>query len=164
MYFEYEITADEYVASQILFNQLGGVRTRIQSVAVWILAGVFLILVAWNERAIDWATVLLAAIGAWWIYAGVASLFLARHFRRAYRGAEVAGKRFTADVNEDGFEVKGEFCTWRVQWAGVRKKGENSQVFMLYSQGTVFMFGKKYLSIEQQQELRRLSGIPAARA
>lgn len=107
---------------------------------------------------------LLAAIGVWWIYAGIASLFLARHFRRAYQGAEVAGKRFTADVNEDGFEVKGEFCTWRVQWAGVRRKGEDTQVFMFYSQGTVFMFGKKYLSIEQQQELRRLSGIPAAKA
>ena len=162
MHFEYEITADEYVASQILVNQLGGVRTRIRSVAIWILAGVFLILVTWNEGAVTWATVLLAAIGGWWIYAGVASLFPARHFRRAYRGAEVAGKRFIADVNGDGFEVKGEFCTWRVQWAGVLRKGEDSQVFILYSQGTVFMFGKRYLSIEQQQELRRLSGLPVA--
>jgi hypothetical protein len=159
MHFEYEITADEYVASQILVNQLGGARTRIQSVAIWILAGIFLIFVAWNEGAIKWATILLAAIGAWWIYAGVASLFPARHFRRAYRGAEVAGKRFIADVDEDGFEVKGESCCWRVQWAGVLRKGEDAQVFMLYSQGTVFMFGKKYLSIEQQQELRRLSGL-----
>jgi hypothetical protein len=164
MHFEYEITADEYAASQILLSQLGGARTRIRSAVIWILAGVFLILVAWNERVVNWASVLLAAIGAWWIYAAVASLFLARYFRRAYRGAEVAGKRFIADVNEDGFEVKGESCTWRVQWAGVRRKGEDSQVFMLYSQGTVFMFGKKYLSTEQQEELRRLSGLSHARS
>lgn len=163
MHFEYEITADDYAAAQILLNQLGGSRTRIRSAVIWILAGVFLVLVAWNEGVVNWASVLLGGIGAWWIYAAVASLFLARYFRRAYRGAEVAGKRFIADVNEDGFEVKGESCAWRVQWAGVLQKGENRQVFMLYSQGTVFMFGKKYLSIEQQQELRRLSGLDPAK-
>jgi hypothetical protein len=163
MHFEYEITADDYAASQILLNQLGGSRTRIRSAVIWILAGIFLILVAWSEGVVNWASVLLGGIGAWWIYAAVASLFLTRYFRRAYRGAEVAGKRFMADVNEDGFEVKGEFCTWRIQWSGVGRKSEDPQVFMLYSQGTVFMFGKKYLSVEEQAELRRLIGLAPAK-
>ena len=47
-----------------------------------------------------------------------------------------------------------------VQWQGIGLKGENEKVFMICSTGgTIFMFGKKYLTDEQQQELRRLSGL-----
>jgi hypothetical protein len=155
MHFEYEITADEYVAAQLLYYKRRGGRKRVERAAGWILAGLFFIVVAWNERVLNWAPILLAAIGAWWIYAGVANLFPARYFRRAYREVEVAGKRFKADVNEDGFEVTGDLCSWRIRWPGVRLKCENKRVFMLYSAGTIFMFGKKYLNDEQQQELRQ---------
>lgn len=73
----------------------------------------------------------------------------------------MAGKRFKADVNEDGFEVTGDLCSWHVRWLRVRPKGENERVFIftLYPEGTIFMFGKRYLNDEQQQELRRLSGL-----
>jgi len=94
-----------------------------------------------------------------WIYSAVASLFPARYFRRAYLESDLAGKSFNADVGEDGFEVTGDQCSWRVRWPGVRVKGENEQVFMLYSHGTMFIFGKKYLNSEQQEHLRRLSGL-----
>jgi hypothetical protein len=30
---------------------------------------------------------------------------------------------------------------------------------MLYSGGSIFIFGKKYLNEEQQQELRKLAGL-----
>jgi hypothetical protein len=73
----------------------------------------------------------------------------------------LAGKKFQAEVNEEGFEVVGDLRSWRVQWAGVSLKGENEHAFVLYSVGTVFMFGKKYLAAEQQQELRRLAALAA---
>jgi hypothetical protein len=73
--------------------------------------------------------------------------------------SELAGKTFRADLNEDGFDVAGDTCSWRVKWQGVRWNGENERVFMLYSQGTVFIFGKQYLTTEQQTELRSLSGL-----
>jgi hypothetical protein len=93
------------------------------------------------------------------IYYGVGNFFPARHFRRAFHGAGLAGKKFKADVNEDGFEVTGDVCSWRIRWPGVQLKGEDERVIMLSSGGTIFMFGKKYLNNEQIQELRRLSGL-----
>jgi hypothetical protein len=42
--------------------------------------------VAWDEWALNWAPILLAATGAWAIYAGIVNLFPRRYFRRAYSG------------------------------------------------------------------------------
>jgi hypothetical protein len=159
MQFEYEITADEFVASQLLYYKLSGGRKRVERALYWILAGFFFVVIAWNEGSHNWAPILLALTGACWIYSGVGNLFPARYFLRAYPGSGVAGKKFKADVSEDGFEVIEDSCSWRVRWSAVRLKGENERVFMLYSQGTIFMFGKKYLNSEQQQHLRRLSGL-----
>ena len=159
MHFEYEITADEYVASQLLYYKLSGGRKHSERAVQWILAGIIFVAVAWDERSLKWAPILVALIGIWWIYSAVASLFPARYFRRVYSKSDLAGKRFKADVNEDGFEVTGDVCSWRVRWPGVGVKGENERVFMLYSHGTMFMFGKKFLSSEQQDELRRLSDM-----
>ena len=80
-------------------------------------------------------------------------------FPRAYPKSDVVGKGFKAEVDEDGFEVTGDQCSWRVRWPGVRVKGENEQVFMLHSHGTLFIFGKKYLNTEQQEHLRGVSGL-----
>ena len=82
-----------------------------------------------------------------------------RRFLRAYQRSELAGKRFQAEIDVDGFDVTGPLNSWRVRWEGVRLKGEDERVFVLSSGGTLFMFGKKYLSNEQQDELRRLSGL-----
>jgi hypothetical protein len=159
MIFEYEITADEYVASQLLCHRLSGGRKRVERAVSWLLAGFVLIVVALNEWSHNWARFLVALTGALCIYSGVVSFFPARFFRRAYPSSEVVGKKFKANVTEDGFEVTGELCSWLVRWPAVRFKGENEQVFMLYSHGTIFMFGKKYLDSEQQQHLRKLSGL-----
>jgi hypothetical protein len=159
MRFEYEIPADEFVACQLLYYKLSGGRKRVVNAVGWIVAGLALMFIAWSERFVDSAPIILAAIGASWIYAGVASFFPARHFRRAYTKGDYAGKRFTADADADGFEVTGDLYSWRVRWPGVQLKAENEQVFMLYSRGTIFMFGKKFLTSEQQDELRKLSGL-----
>jgi hypothetical protein len=159
MHFEYEIRPDEFVASQLLYLKLSSGRKHRERTVQWILVGIIFIAIAWNEWSLKWTPILVALIGAWWIYSAVASLFPARHFRRAYSKSDLAGKGFRADVGEDGFEVTGDVCSWRVRWSGVCVKGENEQVFMLYSHGTMFMFGKKFLSSEQKEELRRLSGL-----
>jgi hypothetical protein len=159
MHFEYEITADEYAASQLLCHQLNGGRKRVERAVGWIVAGVGFIVMAWINRSIDFVPISFAGIGAWLIYAAFANLFPERHFRRSFKKSELAGKRFRADINEDGFEIAGDLHNWRVRWPGARLKGENERVFILYSAGTLFMFGKKYLTVEQQGEFRRLSGL-----
>src|SRR5579863_977601 len=159
MYLEYEVTADEYVASQLLYCRLSRDRKRFQWVAYCILTGVLFLGVGWSGRLPDWVALLLLIVGAWWIYVGVMNLYPARYLRQTYRSQELAGKKFKADLNENGFEVTGELGSWRGQWPSVKVEGENERVFILYSQGSVFVFGKQYLSDEQQQELRRLSGL-----
>jgi hypothetical protein len=42
-----------------------------------------------------------------------------------------------------------------VAWSEVHLKGENKRVFMFYAKGTIFIFGKKYLTDEQQRDIRR---------
>ena len=69
------------------------------------------------------------------------------------------GKSFQADADENGFHITGEFFEWRVKWPAVRLKGEDERVFMFVAGGTVYIFGKKFLSSDQQQELRRISGL-----
>jgi hypothetical protein len=159
MHFEYEITVDEYVASQLLYQKLCNTRGRIRSGVWWILVGLLFIVIAWSERVLGWEPFLLGALGAWSVYAGVVNLFPARYLRRQYTKAELAGKTFKADLNEEGFEVSGDECSWRVRWRGVRLKGENESVLVLYGANTVFSFGKKYLSHEQQQEFCKLAGL-----
>ena len=156
---EYEITADEFASAQTLYHNLRNGRRRVRNAILWILAGLFLIVVAWNEKAITWTPLVLLLLGMWWVYAGLTHLFPTRHFRRRYGGSGLAGKRYKVDASEDGFEVTAELCSWKVQWPGVKFKGEDARVFMLYSEGTIFIFGKQYLNDDHQREFRRLSGF-----
>jgi len=163
MQFEYEIGAEEYAAGQLLYHRLSRDRTRLRWVVYSILTALLCVGIAWSEPRFDWGEFLLLLIGAWWLYVGVSNLLpallLSRHFRRAYQGSELAGQKFKAGVDEGGFEVTGELCSWRVRWPAVRIKAENDKVFMLHSLGTIFIFGKRFLSAEQQQQLRTLSGV-----
>lgn len=159
MQFEYEIGPEEFVASSLLYLKLSRNRSYLQWGLFSIFGGLLFIIVAWSKAPFGWVDLLLMLVGLWWLYAGFSNFFPARHYRRAYRKADLAGKKFSAEINSAGFEVVGELCSWKVEWPGVRCKGENDKVFVLCSAGTVFMFGKKYLSDPQQQELRRLSGL-----
>ena len=159
MHFEYEIGPDEYVAAQSLYLKLSRDQRRVQWTAFCFLGGLLLILISRTRASFGWGEIVLMGMGTWLLYVGFLNLFPARYYRRAYRSANLGGKTFTVDLADDGFEVVGEYCTWRVQWPGVTLKGENEKVFMICSAGTIFMFGKKYLTDQQQQELRRLAGL-----
>ncbi|HTT21877.1 MAG TPA: hypothetical protein VMG82_23310 [Candidatus Sulfotelmatobacter sp.] len=159
MHFEYEIGPDEYVASQVLYFKLSSGRKRLRGVAISILLSSLFILVAVSRGDFRWDDFFLILVAAWWFYAAFQNLFPESYYRRAYRSADLAGKKFKAEMSDEGFQVAGEDCAWRVRWPGVRWKGENGTVFLICTSGTIFMFGKKYLSDQQQQELRRLSGL-----
>jgi len=162
MYFEYEITEDEYVAAQRLFNQAKVGRGLQVNALIWIFTGLFFVLVAWSERRFGWSVVLLIAAGTLQVLVGFQGFFPARKFRRSYRSSNMAGKKFKAEVNEAGFEVNADLSGYSVKWAGVKFRGEDDRVFMFYSAPVVFIFGKKYLSSDQQTELRRLAGTKPA--
>jgi hypothetical protein len=126
MQFEYEISADEFASGQILYQRLSsGTKRQIRGIGSAIL-GVCLIDLVLIERNIDLVAVLLGMIGIWWVYAGIAYLFpnwrLKRYFRRAYATQGLAGEKYHADVNGEGFEVVSKLRSWRVQWAGVSFK------------------------------------------
>jgi hypothetical protein len=86
-------------------------------------------------------------------------LFPAAYFRRSFRSFAFAGKVFAALVDLNGFQIEGECFKWSVEWPGVASKGEDKQVFIFVSGGIIFIFGKKFLTNEQQDELRKLSGL-----
>jgi hypothetical protein len=87
-------------------------------------------------------------------------LFPSLNLKRAYRRSELAGKKFKADVGQDEFSVSGDEYSWRVKWTGVKVKGESEKVFLL-SGPVMFIFGKKYLTEDQQRELRTFAGLPS---
>ena len=159
MKFIYEIPIDEYVASQTLYYRLTTGGRRVRRASFWIATGIFFIFIAWNQEVFNWAPVLLVITGSWWICRASLILFPAHYFRSHYKGSAVAGEKFQADVDAEGFEVVGDLCSWRVRWAAVTEKGENERVFILVAKGTIFMFGKKYLTAEQQRELRALAAF-----
>jgi hypothetical protein len=163
MQFEYEITANDYLDATLLYWKLKFGHKQVRRAAFWILVGVFFILVGSRTDCDLAAGVLLAALGAWWIVCGLRIIFPQSYIYRAYRKADLAGRKFKADINEEGFAVTGEYEAWRIQWPGVRIKGENEHLFVFYpGGGTLFIFGKMYLSSEQQSELRRMSGLAAS--
>jgi hypothetical protein len=157
MQFDYEISSDEYVAAQVLCNKASAMGRFVKPALLWLLLGLFFILTAAFRWVPDWLSILQLLIGAWFIYAGIASLFPARLYRRYYAKSDVAGKRYHAELDENGFSVSGDACSWRVPWAEVRLKGEDRRVFMFKGKGTIFSFGKKYLTDEQQKEIRRFA-------
>jgi hypothetical protein len=159
MHFEYEIGPEEFVRSQVLYFKLSSGRKRARGIAVAILGGLLFIFAAFSRTNFGWDDFFLILLALWWLYAGFQKLLPGPFYRRAYKSADLAGKKFKADVNDAGFEVSGEDCAWRVQWTGVRLKAEDERVFMICSTGTIFMFGRKYLTNEQQQEFRRLAGL-----
>lgn len=159
MQFEYQITADEYVAAHLLRDRIGGRGARIVRGGFFLILGLLFTVTAWNIRNFRWAAIAFLAPSAWWIWLGLVTIYPAGHYRRVYRKAAIEGERFKAEVNEAGFDVEGDLRRWQVQWPGVHPKGEDQTVFAFFSAGIVFVFGKKYLNAAQQRELRRLSGL-----
>jgi hypothetical protein len=162
MEFEYEITADDYAAASILHYKL----TRKARVAAgWILAGASLLVIGLIERERGLSPILLAAIGVWFLWIGVARTFPGQYFRRFYRKhyrqQSLDGKKYRAMLNVGGFQVSGDNTTWTHRWSDVSAKGEDNQVFLFYSQGILFIFAKRYLGDEEQRTLRSFAGLPS---
>jgi hypothetical protein len=158
MQFAYEITVEDDSAGQMLYRRLlGQRRTHIRTGIIWASAGLFCLFIAWNQRAVDWPAILLTLIGVWWIYCALIYIFPHHNLRRAYAKSGLAGRRFEAKVDAEGFEVTDDLGSWHVRWARLTVKGEDSDVFVFYSLNTVFIFAKKYLTEEQQVELRRIA-------
>ncbi len=160
MQFDYEIPADEFAAAQVLSHIADNKHMFVKRGLFWILLGLFFEVIVVTRWDLDWAPILVLLTGAWFIGMGVSSLFPTRYFRRMYPESVFSGKVYHADLNEDGFSVSGDGCSWRVLWSEVSRKGENDLVFMFGAKGTIFIFGKKYLAAEQQKDIRRFASMP----
>jgi hypothetical protein len=86
-------------------------------------------------------------------------VFPTRHFRKYYLESGLAGKNYHAELDENGFSVNGDGCRWQAPWTESRFRGEDKRVFMFSGKGTIFIFGKKYLTYEQQNEIRQLAAL-----
>ena len=160
MEFEYEITADDYAAGAFLFWKRS-FRKR-QGIG-WFVAGLVLLVVGVIEKEKGLSPVLLGAIGVWLLCVGIAWIFPGERYRRRlrkhYGTLDLAGQKYRATILEGGFEVAGITTSWRYTWPMVKDRGENEKVFMFYAGQTLFIFAKRYLPEEKQQELRSLAGL-----
>jgi hypothetical protein len=154
MQFSYEISADEFVAAQIALHTAKNKRRLIKRALGYTLLGVVFGLSA-LFRYPDLGPLLLLLVAAHFICVGITNLFPQRYFRKAYPLSQLEGKSYQAELDESGFLVSGDSCSWRVAWSEVHSKAESKQVFIFYAKGTIFIFGKKYLTDEQQRDIRR---------
>ncbi|MGB8131847.1 MAG: YcxB family protein [Candidatus Angelobacter sp.] len=154
MQFNYEIPSDEFVAAQIALHTAKNKRRLIKRALGYTVLGVVFGLIA-LFRYPDLGPLLLLLVAANYICVGITNLFPQRYFRKGYLQSGLEGKSYQAELDESGFLVNGDSCSWRVAWSEVHLKGENKRVFIFYAKGTVFIFGKKYLTDEQQRDIRR---------
>jgi len=157
MQFEYEIPVEEYSAAQVLYYKAWSKGQVFKRALAYIVLGLFYVLIAITRWAPDWPPILVLFTGALFIYSGIATLFPARHHRRYYFQSDLTGKKYRTEVDQSGFSVNGDGCSWRVLWTEALHKGEDDRVFMFSGKGTIFIFGKKYLTAEQQQTLRQFA-------
>lgn len=154
MQFNYEIPADEFVAAQIAFHTAKEKHRFIKRAFGYMLLGVVFGLIA-LFRYPDLGPLLLLLVAVYFTCVGITNLFPQRYFRKAYPQSGLAGQSYQADLDDNGFTVNGDSCSWRVAWSEVHLKGENKRVFIFCAKGTIFIFGKKYLTDEQQRDIRR---------
>jgi len=159
MQFDYEIPVEEYVAAQVLYYRAYTKNRNVKRALGCAVLGLFFVLIGVSQGVVDWAPILLLLTGVWFIYGGIVSLFPARYYRRCYSESRLAGKKYHAELNENGLHVSGDMCTWQVPWAEVQSRGEDERVFMFSVKGTVFVFGKHYLTDDQQKEIRQFAAL-----
>jgi hypothetical protein len=161
MEFEYEVSADDYAEAVILYHTLS--RGRWGAAGGLFIVGGFLLTVGLIEREKGLSPLLLVALGAFSIWLGIVSAFprlsSRKKYRKYFREMGIKGKTYLANVNAERLNIAGDDATWSRPWAEVSSKGEDRQLFMFSSRGTLFIFAKRYLTDEQQQELRSLTGL-----
>jgi YcxB-like protein len=163
MQFEYEIPLEEYVSAQTLYNKMGVKAQPLKRGIGWIIIGLFFAINGLLPSGVGWDSFLLLITGLYFVYCGVVMLFPRNHYRRYYRScyaeSGLAGNLYHAEVDKKGFQVQGNGCSWQLLWSELQSKAEDESVFMLNGKGTVFIFGKRYLSDEQQEELRKFASM-----
>jgi hypothetical protein len=159
MQFDYEISADEYAAAQTLYYRVYRKGKLFQWALGRVFLGLFFVLIGVPEWAVDWGPILLLLTGIWFIHGGIISLFPTSYYRSAYPESRLAGKKYHAELDKNGFSVTGDSCSWRVLWTEAPLKGENKCVFMFSAKGALFIFGKQYLTDEQQNDMRQFAAI-----
>ncbi len=164
MEFEYEVSADDYADASILYYRLNRRRLGANTGSFFIFGG-FLLMVGLIEWEKGLSPLLLVVLGGFTIWFGVVNAFprlsSRKKLRKNFREFGIDGKKYQANVNEEGLNIAGDSATWSRSWADISLKGEAKQLFMFYSRGTLFIFAKRYLTDEQQGTLRGLSGLPA---
>ena len=156
MRFDYEVPIEEYAAGQVLYIKKARSKgVFVQQALLWISLGVFFVLLVGFRFGAGWLRILFLVIAACFFFIGTRCLFPIHYFRRHYPKSGLVGKKYQAELDEGGFSVIGDACNWRVPWPEVLAKGEDDLVFMFTGKGTVFIFGKKYLTEEQQETIRR---------
>ena len=158
MQFDYEVPIEEYAAGQVLYYKARFKAVFVQRAILWISLGIFFVLLVGFRFGADWLRILLLMIAACFFYIGGSHLFPTRYCRRCYPKSGLAGKVYHAELAENGFSVTGDGCSWRVLWPEVRFKGEDHCVFMFTAKGTIFTFGKKYVTDDQQKAIRQFGG------
>lgn len=159
MEFRYEITADEYAAGQKLYWKLSARSKIARNTAAFILLGLLFFIVARSEPIFGWPSFILSFVGIYLLYVGFLNLFPGRYLRRAFGKSGLDGKSYVAEIDSQGMNVTGDDCGWKVLWKGVNVKGEDKLVFVVFAANTIFIFGKKYLTQDQQDEFRGLAGL-----
>jgi hypothetical protein len=131
MEFEYEVSADDYVKALIVYNGLNRKWRGAGSGTYFLFSG-FLLAVGLVERERGLSPLLLVALGALTIWLGIVSVFprLSSHraYRRHYRELGIEGKKYRANVNEEGLNVAGDGTTWSRQWTHLSSKGEDKTI------------------------------------
>jgi len=131
MEFEYEITADDYADASVLHARLKPARERHSG---WFLAGAILLIVALIERDRGVSPILLGSIGIWWAGVGLGRTFphlFRRYYRRYYKRLGLANQKYRATLDEEGFQVVGDYCSWRNRWTEVSAKGGRPRLHAL---------------------------------
>jgi len=159
MQFDYEIGLDEHSAAQMLYHKACTKRQPFTEGLAWAFVGIICLSIAVFNWVADWVHLLILLTGVWFTYGAIAGLLVKRHYRKFYRASGLAGKRYQAELDGNGFSVRGDGCLWRVQWPDILFKGEDKRVFMFSAKGTLFIFGKKYVPVEQQQVIRQYAAL-----
>jgi hypothetical protein len=101
----------------------------------------------WQSAAIS-----IAALAI--IYTSIKSMFLESYLRKQFAGTGLAGKRYRAKVDEVGIEVVGDEAEWRMKWSYIKARREGKISFCFDGQTVMFIYGKRFLTEAQQENLR----------
>jgi hypothetical protein len=157
MEFEYEVSAADYYDASIFYYRLNRRRLAAGSGSLFIFGG-FLIVVGLIEKEKGLSPLLLIALGAILIWFGVVGFFPRlsprKRFRKCFKELGIEGKKYRAAVDTEGINIVGDDTTWSRRWSDISSKGEDDKLFLFCSKFTMFIFAKRYLTEEQQQELR----------